>query len=375
MFSLPTRHEMCKILSNTYLDKQMNDGLSHTEDRSPEPRVSQAWFKGLPKIELHLHLEGAIPLEALWALVQKYGGTGEVPNLEALKARFSYRDFPHFLETWVWKNQFLRSYEDFAFIAESVARRLKDQNILYAEMFYSPGDFWRQNLKVQPITEAVRAGLSRVDGIELALIADMVRNFGPEKGLRTLMEVNEVRGSDVIGIGIGGAEKEYPPELFTGVYKKARELGYHTSAHAGEGAGADSIWGALRRLEAERIGHATRAEEDPALIDFLAGRGVPLEMCPISNVKTGVVAGIADHPIRRYFNRGLMVTVNTDDPGMFGNSLSDEYQLLVEKLGFTYEDIHTLILNGIHSAWLPEDRKAALTARFISDPGWAINAI
>lgn len=348
----------------------MNATLTHPDDPNPKSSIEQAWFDGLPKIELHLHLEGAIPLDTLWALVQKYGGMGDVPSLDALKTRFIYRDFPHFLATWVWKNQYLREYDDFAFIAESVARSLKAQKIFYAEVFYSPGDFWRQDLKVQLITEAVRSGLSRVEGVEVTLVADLVRNYGPEKGLRTLMQVNEVRLSGVIGIGIGGAEREYPPGLFADVYKKARSLGFHTSAHAGEGAGADSIWGALRGLEVERIGHATRAEEDPILLNELAERQVPLEMCPVSNLKTGVVQAIENHPIRRYFKRGLMVTVNTDDPGMFGNSLSEEYQILVEKLNFTCEDVHTLILNGIRSSWLSEDRKKELTARFLTDPGW-----
>jgi adenosine deaminase len=152
----------------------------------------------------------------------------------------------------------------------------------------------------------------------------------------------------------------------------ARDLGFHTCAHAGEAAGSASIWGAVRRLQVERIGHGTRAGEDLALLDYLAESKLPLEMCPLSNIATGVVGRIEEHPIRQFFDRGLRVTVNTDDPGMFGNTLGGEYRLLVEKLGFSRDEIRTLILNGIHSSWLLADEKLALERDFTSDPGWII---
>lgn len=136
---------------------------------------SGTWFERVPKVELHLHLEGAIPYEALWQLIQKYGGEPSVPTLSALQQRFEYRDFPHFIDTWVWKNQFLREYKDFTFIARHVAQDLKQQNIRYVEAFYSPGDFARSGLKTQQLTEAIRRGLSQVSGIEVALVADLQR--------------------------------------------------------------------------------------------------------------------------------------------------------------------------------------------------------
>ncbi len=329
------------------------------------------WFERVPKVELHMHLEGAIPIEALWTLVQKYGGDLDVPSLEALKQRFVYCDFTHFLQTWVWKNRFIRDYKDFTFIAEEVARSLAKQSIRYAEVFYSPGDFGRAGLAVAPITQAVRAGLDRVPGVYVALVADFVRNYGPERAASTLEQVNEARSYGLIGVGIGGAELEFPPAPFAAVYRRARELGFHTSAHAGEGAGADSIWGAVRDLRVERIGHGTRAGEDPALLDYLAAQPIGIEMCPLSNVATGVVARIEDHPIRRFFERGLRVTVNTDDPGMFGNSLAQEYRLLVDKLGFSREEIQRLILNAVQASWLPEGEKQGLQDQFLRDPAWS----
>ena len=329
-----------------------------------------SWFERVPKVELHLHLEGAIPHDALWELVQKYGGDPSVPDLEALERKFEYRDFSHFIETWAWKNGFLREYEDFTLIAEAVGRDLAGQNIRYVEAFFSPSDFARHGLETQKLTEAIRTGLTRVPEVEVALVADLVRDYGPEKAAVTLAEVNEVRDLGVVGIGIGGLEQQFPPEPFEAVYEKARQLGFHTSAHAGEAAGAASIWGAIRSLRVDRIGHGTRAEEDEALLDYLAEHRVPLEMCPISNVRTGVVPSLEEHPVRRYFERGIMVTINTDDPKMFGNSLAEEFLLLEGKLGFSRDEIRSLILQGIQAAWLSKDRKQQLVEAFRGDPAW-----
>ena len=340
------------------------------ENTATTRKPEMSWFERVPKVELHLHLEGAIPHDALWELVQKYGGDPSVPDLDALERRFEYRDFPHFIETWIWKNGFLREYEDFTFIAEAVARDLAHQNIRYVEAFFSPSDFARHGLGTQKLAEAIRTGLSRVPEVEVALVTDLVRDYGPEKAAVTLAEVDEVRNLGVVGVGIGGLEQQFPPEPFQAVYEKARQLGFHTSAHAGEAAGAASIWGAIRRLRVDRIGHGTRAEEDESLLDYLAEHHIPLEMCPISNVRTGVVSSLEEHPVRRYFERGFIVTINTDDPKMFGNSLAEEFSLLEGKLGFSRDEIQSLILQGIQAAWLSEDRKQQLAEAFRSDPAW-----
>jgi len=332
--------------------------------------ATPTWYERVPKVELHLHLEGAIPQEALWQLMQKYGGDPAVPNLEALQRKFQYRDFPHFIETWVWKNRFLREYEDFTLIAEAVAKNLVRQNVKYAEMFYTPSDFFRHGLEVQKLTAAIRTGLGRVKQIETALILDFCRDRGAENADRNLDAVNKVKQLGVIGVGIGGSEQNYPPEPFAGVYEKARQLGFHTGAHAGEAAGPESIWGAIRSLKVERIGHGTRAIEDETLVRYLAEKQIPLECCPLSNVRTGVVKSIETHPVKKFFDAGLLVTVNTDDPAMFGNSLAEEYQLLEERLGFSRDEVRTLILNGIEASWLAEKRKQVMTDSFCKDKDW-----
>ncbi len=329
-----------------------------------------SWFEKIPKVELHLHLEGAIPHRALWELIQKYGGDPAVPDFEALERRFRYRDFPHFLAIWTWKNGFLREYEDFAGIATAVARDLAAQNIRYVEAFYSPADFTRHGLGTQGITSAIRRGLDRVPDVRVALIADLVRDYGPEKGAKTLAELVEVRDQGVIGIGIGGSERSVPPEAFREVYESARSNGFRTTAHAGEAAGPESIWGALRALHVDRIGHGTRAEEDDTLLEYLSEKEIPLEMCPLSNVRTAVVESLEQHPIRRYMERGLTVTVNTDDPKMFGNSLAVELRALRETLNFSHAEIRDLILAGIQASWLSDVDQSTLRASFTSDAAW-----
>ena len=251
--------------------------------------MDSAWFKQVPKVELHVHLEGAIPLEALWQLVQKYGGDPSIPDLQTLNERFRFRDFLHFIEMWMWKNQFLKEYEDFTFIAEAVARDLHSQNVCYAEVMFTPSDFAEQGLETQKIAEAIRAGYSKVPEIELSMITDVVRHRDPKNAARNLAEINEVKNLGIVGITIGGMEDGYPPEPFADVYEKARQLGFHTSAHAGEAAGPESVWGAIRSLKVERIGHGTNAIKDEALVDYLAENKIPLEINLLSNVRTKVV--------------------------------------------------------------------------------------
>ncbi len=332
-----------------------------------------SFYNRIPKIELHLHLEGAIPHHALWELCQKYGGDAAVPNPEALAKQFEFVDFPHFIQTWVWKNQFLREYEDFTYIAEQVARDLALQNICYVEAFFSPPDFIRFGLETQKLTEAIRLGLSRVPEIQVALVPDLVRDFGPQRAAQTLYEVNEVKEMGVIGVGLGGSEHDYPPEVFEGVFEDARRLGLHTTVHAGEAAGAGSIWGAIRSLRPERIGHGTRAHEDEALLDYLVEHQIPLEVCPISNVCTNVISRIEDHPIRRYFERGLLVTINTDDPKMFSDSLAREYKILVDVFGFSTQDIRKLVENAMKACWLSDSKKQKLEKKIFNDSAWEIN--
>lgn len=316
------------------------------------------FINALPKVELHLHLEGAIPIPALWQLLVKYDGTKEIKNLKELEQKFIYKDFPSFIRTWVWKNNFLREYEDFTYIAEEVALDLAAQNIVYVEAFFSPGDFARHGLKAGKLAEAIRKGLDKhTSKIKINLVMDLIRDFGPEKGMNWLHEIVEFRHLGVLGVGIGGSEKEFPPEAYKNVYEEARKLGFKTSAHAGEAAGTESIWGAIKELKVDRIGHGTMAIHDLDLVKYLHEKKIPIEMCPISNFRTGIWHSEKNHPIGEFYRNGLMVTVNTDDPKMFQTSLKEEYLYLVENFRFTKQDLINLNLNAVNSAWCDDSLK------------------
>jgi adenosine deaminase len=333
--------------------------------------VRRDWLERLPKVELHLHLEGAIPPAALWQLICKYGGDRRVPTADALAGFFIYRDFPEFIDKWLWKQGFLREAADFEVIGAAVAADLVRQRIVYAEAFYSPWDARGFGLSTQEVSLALRRGLSSVPGVEVALIADLVRDQGPLGAGVTLEEVAEVAAeAGVIGIGIGGSEQLFPPEPFAAVYERARALGLRTTAHAGEVAGPESVWGAIRALHVERIDHGLRAVEDPSLVAYLAERRLPVTACPGSNVATGAIGSLATHPIRRFWDAGVLVSVGSDDPAMFGLSLAGELAALQPSLGFTDADVRQLVLNAVDSCWLPDERRAELRARIVTDPYW-----
>ncbi|MEL6181243.1 MAG: adenosine deaminase, partial [Myxococcota bacterium] len=206
--------------------------------------------------------------------------------------------------------------------------------------------------------------LDRVPELESHLVVDLVRDFGPDNGARVLAEVVEAREYGVVGIGIGGSEQQFPPEPWAAVFDQARRHGLHTSAHAGEAAGAQSVWGAIRALQVDRIGHGTRAIEDPELVAYLAEHHIPIEMCPLSNLRTGVVASLEEHPVRTFVEQGLYITINTDDPAMFNNTLADEYRLLNTVHDFSPGLIQTLILNALDASWGPPERIARLRTTF-----------
>ncbi len=332
-----------------------------------EANLQRGWLLAVPKVELHVHLEGSIPLSTLWSLVTRYGGDSSCPTEAHLAERFRYRDFSHFIDTWVWKNNFIRSTEDLELCAEAAARAWAAQRIVYAEVFYSPARF---GLSTQEITCAVRRGLARVPDIRVQLVADLIRDFGPARALRTLSEVTEVRDEGVVGVGIGGSEAEFPAEPFAYVFERARRAGFRTSAHAGEAAGPESVWGAVRSLAVDRIGHATRAAEDPLLLETLRARQIPLELCPLSNCATGIIPSLSRHPVRRYFDLGMRLSVNTDDPAMFGNTLMEEFDRLADEFAFDDGELKRLICGATDGAWLPDLEKSALRRRLEDDPAW-----
>lgn len=311
----------------------------------------------MPKVELHLHLEGAIPPQAMWELISRHGGDPDVPNPAALARRFEFTDFAHFISVWEWKLRFHDTLDDYQFLAAAVADDLRRQGHVYVEAFVSPTD---SPLEPPEMLLAVRRGLDEVEGIEIALIPDLVRDTGPALAMRTLEAVISVRDeAGVVGITIGGSEQLHPPEQFASVYRRAREAGLRLTAHAGEAAGPASVRRAIEDLGVDRIGHGVRAVEDPGLVRELVQRQVPLEVCPTSNVRTKVAPSMESHQVRTLIDAGAFVTINTDDPAMFGCTLAGEFAAL-ESLGYDDEVLRMLAENAIDGSWASAARKREL---------------
>jgi len=332
------------------------------------------FIQAMPKVELHLHLEGAIPHDTLLGFIKQKGTEPSIQNIDDLRRKLTYTDFANFIQLWTWKNTFITSANDFEQITYDVLRDLHEQNVRYAELTYSPGDYWRwgapseiKGFPTDKITECIIAGKQRAYedyGIKSELIVDLIRDHGPQIGMQRIEELTPYLGKGLVGITIGGSEQHYPPEPYAEAYARAKELGYRLSAHAGEVAGAESIWGAVRALSVERIGHGLRANEDAGLVAYLKEKRIPLEMCPLSNVKTGVCESIESHPIKEYYEQGLMITVSSDDPSVFGNSITEEYLVLVEQLGFSLDDLKQISMNSIDASFMPDSAKIEMKALF-----------
>ncbi len=315
-----------------------------------------AFIRTLPKAELHLHLEGAIEPATLLELRERHGDHATRAEAEQL---YLYQDFQGFLLAFKNITEQLRTPEDYELITYRLMQRLKEESILHAEVYISVGVcLWRKQ-DFAAIFEGLdrgRARGARDFGISLLWIFDAVRQFGVEEAQKVFELAVRYLDRHVVGVGIGGDELKAPPELFRSVYGYAEDNGLRLTAHAGETGPAESIWGALN-LRAERIGHGVTAAQDPDLIEELAYRQIPVELCLTSNLRTGVCKAIAEHPAKSYFDQGIMITLNTDDPAMFGTTLSREYQLAQDTFAFTDEHLRELARNSFEASFLPAEKK------------------
>ena len=316
-----------------------------------------AFVRSLPKAELHVHLEGTIEPATLLEIQRSHGLKDA--TLAATEKLYQYSDFGSFLVSFKDITAHLRAPADYELITYRLMERLKAENVLHAEVYISVGVCLYRKQDFASIFEALERGRTqgaRDFGVSLLWIFDAVRHFGSAEAQRVAELAVQYRDRNVVGFGIGGDEQRAGPELFREVYAYCANNDLRLTAHAGETAGPESIWGALN-LRAERIGHALTACQDPDLIQELSQRQVPVEICVTSNVRTGVCPSVSEHPVKRYFDEGLMVTLNTDDPAMFGTSLSREYQLVQENFGFSDEHLRELARNSFEATFLPAEKK------------------
>jgi len=312
-----------------------------------------------PKIELHVHLEGTVRPAALLEFGRRNGVALPADSAAELARIYEFRDFPHFLEVWWMTTGALRTEQDFRQVVVDYAAEAATYGAVYLEGIFSPSEPAGRGVPYEEIFADFCDGAQQAweeHGVRVALTPDIVRGYPIEAAEHTVTHALANAGRGIVGIGLGGPEGDNPPWLYERAFAQARDGGLGSVPHAGEADGPASVRGALDVLGADRIRHGVRATEDPGLLAELAGRGVVLDVCPISNVRTGVVRSLAEHPLPELLAAGVLCTINTDDPAMFGSNLGTEYAAAV-RLGASPEACYAA---GVRSALCDEVTRAEL---------------
>ncbi len=324
----------------------------------------------MPKAELHVHLEGSILPRTLLKLAQRNYINLPADNEAGLTALYTFHDFEQFLQTYLMITGCLRTEDDFRLIAYEFGSECARQNIRYAEVIFTPfTSISLSGLPWQQIMRGLNAGREQAGidfGVHWQWVFDIVRNE-PDTQAKVLDITLAARDQGVVALGLGGLETGFPPELFVDSFQRAEARGLHRAPHAGEIAGPNSVWSAIQLLHAERIEHGVRSIEDPALIEYLRSKAIPLDVCPTSNICLNVYPNYASHPLRQLWDAGLTITIGSDDPPMFGTDLNHEYQVLVKDYNFTQPELERISLNAIHASFLPTSEKQQLEQEFIAE--------
>ncbi len=328
----------------------------------------ESFIRAMPKVELHVHLEGSIRPETLLTLARRRGVALPADTVAGLREWYTFTDFDHFLQVYLTLSRCLREPEDIELITREFLIGQAAQNIWHSEVMYTPysqythhGIPWPEQLAA---INRARAWAAAELNTTLTLTIDIARFVSPEEGLITADWAIAGMGQGVSAFGLGGPEVGHPPEKHKAAFDRARAAGLPSVPHAGETVGPESVWGALRELGAQRIGHGVRCLEDPALVAELRDRQIPLEVCPTSNVCLKVAPSLAEHPLPKLLAAGLYVTLNSDDPPLFNTTLTDEWLAITKTFGYEIEIIERLSFNAVRATLLPVGEKAVLEKRF-----------
>ena len=327
-------------------------------------------FRSLPKAELHVHLEGSIEPSTVVELAARHGIT---VTCEEAVARYAPGTFAQFIESFIWVTSFLRGPEDYALIARRCAESMRRQNVVYAEVTLSIGIMLRRNQDPAANFAALREAAAQVPGVRLVWIFDAVRQWGAAPAMEVARIAVELRSPDIIAYGIGGDELGLPTSDLRSVYEYVARQGMHRLIHAGEIGGPEFVREAVEILGAERIGHGIGVMHDERTMDLLAVRGIPIEVCPTSNLRTGALAGqlkskragYEQHPLPFLMRHGLPVTLSSDDPAMFETTLVDEY-LHAHRMGLSPAELVGLAAASFQHSFLPPLEKRVLLDQFHS---------
>ncbi|WP_067434175.1 adenosine deaminase [Nocardioides jensenii] len=330
----------------------------------PNPDLT-AFIAGLPKAELHVHHVGSASPRIVSELAERHPGS--VPSdPDALREFFAFRDFAHFIEVYLSVVDLIRTPEDVELLTYEVAREMATgQNVKYAELTCTPYTSVIRGIPIEAYTEAIEEARRRAQldfGLVLRWIYDIPGESGIPAADATLSYALEHRTESLVGFGLGGPEVGVPRPQFKSHFDAARAAGLHSVPHAGETTGPETIWDAVRVLGAERIGHGTTAAQDPDLLAHLADHGIPLEVCPSSNIATRAVETLDVHPIRAFRDAGVTITVNSDDPPMFGTTLNREYEIAADLLELDAGGVAALARAAVDASYAPDIVKAELGA-------------
>ena len=326
-------------------------------------------IRALPKIELHIHILGSIRPETLLSIIDTDGVKAPYTSVEEIVKRFEYTDFANFIRSYMEIVEYITNEDHFERITYEMLENCAKSNVRYVEASFSPRDHIPKGLEFDKMADSINRGIRRATqdfGVETNIRVDLVRSSSIEQAME-ILDMIENKPDNIISIDLGGNEAQDPPGPFAEPYKRASTMGLHRVAHAGEASGPDSIWEAIRSLDVERIGHGVTARQDPELVEYLKRERIAIEMCPMSNLRTGVVPSIKEHPIREYFDLGLLVTVSSDDPSLFHTDMNNEYIQLHQQLGFTVPELFQISMNGVDAAFLDEEIKSQLRSSFLSE--------
>jgi len=318
------------------------------------------FIRGIPKAELHLHIEGTLEPELTFQLARKHGVTLKYPTVEALRAAYDFSDLQSFLDLYYAGADVLRDEEDFHALTMAYLRRAHADGVVHVEIFFDPQTHTDRGIAFATVLHGIRRALDdgeREFGITHRLILCFLRHLSADAAMATLEQALPYKEA-IVAVGLDSSERGHPPAKFAAVFERARREGFLTVAHAGEEGPPAYIAEALDLLQVARIDHGVRCEEDPALVARLARTRVPLTVCPLSNVKLRVYKRIEDHNLKRLLEAGLCVTVNSDDPAYFGGYIAANFDAVRVGLGLSREDMRKLAANSIEASFLSAMDKA-----------------
>lgn len=314
----------------------------------------------IPKAELHLHIEGTFEPEQIFAFAERNGVSLKYPNVEALREAYRFTDLQSFLDLYYAAMDVLRTERDFEELTLAYLKRAMAQNVKHAEIFFDPQAHMQRGVAFDVVIDGLWSALRRSErdfGVTTKLIMCFLRDL-PERSAMETLDLAAPYQERIVGVGLDSAEVGNPPSKFITVFEKARAHGFLTVAHAGEEGPPSYVWSALDDLKVSRVDHGIRSMEDPQLVERLRRTRMPLTVCPLSNVRLKVVPSLAEHPLKRMLEAGLLATVNSDDPAYFGGYVADNYSQSAAALALTDDDVVQLARNSFEAAFIDDATKA-----------------